>query len=137
MTTAMPSAATRESRTITRPSGPRNSAITARNASAGGKPDFVKYAMVPLKPLPPNHPSVFCAPCGNMTAARVSLRTSGKRGGRETLPPARVRLRSLGRADAAVAAVGASRGGGTESREQDQECECDPLHHVLTSHLTN
>src|SRR5213594_94864 len=81
MTTAMESAATRVSRPIARPSGPRNSAITATNARAGGKPDFVKYAMVPLKPRPPNHPSVFCAPCGNITTARVSLRISG------TTPP--------------------------------------------------
>src|SRR5437660_4869800 len=76
MTTAMPSAATRVSRPIASPSGPRNSAITARNARAGGKPDFAKDAMVPLKPYPPNHPSVFCAPCGNMTTARASLRMS-------------------------------------------------------------
>src|SRR2546422_6437288 len=32
-----------------------------------------------LKPLPPNHPSVFCAPCGNITTARVSLRMRGTR----------------------------------------------------------
>src|SRR5438874_3486849 len=81
MTTAMPSAATRVSSPTASPSGPRNSAITARNARAGGKPDFAKDAMVPLKPYPPNHPSVFCAPCGNMTTARVSLRMSG------TTPP--------------------------------------------------
>src|SRR5260370_26940201 len=81
MTPAMPSAATRVNRPIASPSGPRNSAITARNARAGGKPDFVKYAMVPLKPYPPNHPSVFCAPWGNITTARVSLRMSG------TTPP--------------------------------------------------
>src|SRR2546422_5113132 len=81
MTTAMPSAAIRVSRPIASPSGPRNSAIRARNARIGGKPDFVKDAMVTLKPLPPNHPSVFCAPCGNITTARVSLRMSG------TTPP--------------------------------------------------
>src|SRR2546429_4103584 len=81
MTTAMPSAATRVSRPSASPSGPRNSAITARNARGGGKPDFVKDAMVPLKPKPPNHPSVFWAPWGNITTARVSLRMSG------TTPP--------------------------------------------------
>src|SRR2546421_5677322 len=81
MRTAMPSAATRVSRPSASPSGPRNSAITARNARGGGKPDFVKDAMVPLKPKPPNHPSVFWAPWGNITTARVSLRMSG------TTPP--------------------------------------------------
>src|SRR5207302_8890289 len=44
-------------------------------------PDYVTYAMVALKPQPPNHPGVFCAPWGNITQARVSLRIRG------TTPP--------------------------------------------------
>src|SRR5437899_1231483 len=70
-------AATPVRRPTARPSGPRNSAMIARTARGPGIPDFVMKPMAPLKPWPPNQPSVFWAPWGNITTASVSLSTSG------------------------------------------------------------
>src|SRR5207244_12319314 len=50
-------------------------------AHCRGKPNSVNLTMVHLRTKPQNHPSVFYAPCVNITTARVSLRMSG------TTPP--------------------------------------------------
>src|SRR5256885_1418359 len=65
----------------------------------------------------------------------ISFRT---RGGREILPPAVACpvLRSLGRGDVAVAAIGPHRSRGAESRERQQDRECNALHN-LTPPLTS
>jgi len=59
-----PKAATRVSSPKIRPNPPKNSAAMARNANRGGMCNIpVKNPMVPVKPYPPNHPSIFWAPC--------------------------------------------------------------------------
>src|ERR1700722_13243760 len=47
-----------------RPRPPKNSAVSARNANSTGMcMTSVKKPIVPLKPYPPNQPSIFWAPC--------------------------------------------------------------------------
>ncbi len=76
ITAPMPAAATRVSRPTSRPREPKNSASTTSSAKIQGMPMVpVKKSMVPAKPLPPNQPSSFWAPCGKMTTASTSLKT--------------------------------------------------------------
>ena len=56
------------------PKPPKNSAAIARNASGAGICIVcVKNPMVPENPNPPNHPSIFCAPCAKKTTPRTTL----------------------------------------------------------------
>src|ERR1700688_2980855 len=59
----IPKAARRVNRPKMRPSPPKNSAAMARNANTAGMCMApVKKPIVPVKPYPPNHPSIFWAP---------------------------------------------------------------------------
>jgi hypothetical protein len=54
-------------------SEPSDSAIITRNAKTAGIPVEVKYAIVAVKPFPPNNPSSFCKPWGMKTTASTNL----------------------------------------------------------------
>src|SRR5260370_25929016 len=54
---------------------PKNSAAIARNATGAGMcMTPVKKPIVPLKPYPPNHPSIFWAPCAKKITPSTSRR---------------------------------------------------------------
>src|SRR5439155_24219985 len=78
--------------------------------------------------------SITAAAMNSASNIGISFRT---RGGREILPPAVACpvLRSLGRGDVAVAAVGPHRRLGAECSERQQDGQCNALHN-LTSPLT-
>jgi hypothetical protein len=76
MVTPMPKAQMRVPSPIINPIEPIDSASTAINAKMYGIPMVaVKKCMVPVKPYPPNQPSSFCAPCGNITKPKAMRST--------------------------------------------------------------
>src|SRR6266481_8669269 len=72
----IPKAATRVRSPKTSPNPPKNSAAIARKAKGAGMCRIpVKKPIVPVKPYPPNHPSIFCAPCAKKTSPSTNRRT--------------------------------------------------------------
>src|ERR1041385_5554565 len=72
----MPKAATRVKRPVISPREPKNSAQIASAAKIAGTcicPS--KYPIVPLQPYPPNQPSIFWAPWGNITRPSATRRS--------------------------------------------------------------
>src|SRR5258706_1346296 len=71
----IPNAAMRVRNPTISPIPPKNSAAIARNASGAGMCIIrVNAPMVAHNPYPPNHPSIFWAPCAKKTTPRTILR---------------------------------------------------------------
>src|SRR5216684_7994438 len=75
MFVAIPKTAIRVRKPMIRPIAPKNSAQIARKANGAGMCMVpVKNPIVPANPKPPNHPSIFCAPCAKKTTPKTSLK---------------------------------------------------------------